>query len=138
MSRTSLGEAKRKIRKLKQTEQKIRRVEIGSGAALVWDDFFTVKYPAASVAEMDRQTYKTVVEEFFYNVYYRYFSENPAGAVGIYDPEILSRLGLRPDADMRMIRAKFRELAKLYHPDAGGDGADFIKLMDDYKNLTGK
>jgi curved DNA-binding protein CbpA len=47
-------------------------------------------------------------------------------------------LGLRSDADENDIKKKFRELAKKYHPDAGGDAAMFIELMDDYKKLIGK
>jgi len=126
-------EAKRKLRKLKQIEKKIRRVGTDAKPDLVWNDFFTVKYPLDIVAAMDRETYKRVVEEYFYYVYYRLDRENNTGA--FYDPEILSRLGLPPFAGEDMIRARFRELAKLYHPDAGGSAADFIKLKENYDDL---
>ena len=127
-------ETKRKLRKLKGLEQKIRRGR-AAGAALVWDGFFTVKYPIKIVAAMDRATYKKVIEEYFYHVYYRFCAENKTGAA-FNDPEALARLGLPYDAGAEEIRRRFRELAKLYHPDAGGDAGDFIELKESYDKLA--
>ena len=133
MGADGYGDIKRKIRKLKQSEKIIRRLD--SDAGLVWTDFFTVKYPPKVLAAMDRQAYKDVVAEFYYGVYYKYCAENSASMQDMYDPEVLSRLGLPPDADARMIKSRFRELAKRFHPDAGGDDADFIALKKDYDSL---
>jgi len=134
MDKSALDEIKRKIRKLKKLEKKIRRIE-GDGG-LVWNDFFNSKYPLKILAAMDKETYKRVVEEYFFYVYYKFYSENRPGELYLHDPEVLSRLGLPPDADADMIKSKFRELAKIYHPDAGGRHEDFIRLMDEYKKLN--
>lgn len=56
--------------------------------------------------------------------------------VPLYNPDILARLGLPIDADSKAIKKKFRELAKKYHPDTGGDSSKFIEFMEDYKKLT--
>ncbi len=60
------------------------------------------------------------------------------GIQSIYDPAILSKLGLLFNADENDVKKKFRELAKKCHPDAGGDAAMFIELMDSYEKLMGK
>src|SRR5687767_15144401 len=44
-------------------------------------------------------------------------------------------LGVRADADANEIRARYRELAKVCHPDAGGDAAAFIRLQQAYHAL---
>jgi hypothetical protein len=44
-------------------------------------------------------------------------------------------LGVRADADADEIRRRYRELAKVCHPDAGGDPASFIRLQPAYKQL---
>jgi hypothetical protein len=44
-------------------------------------------------------------------------------------------LGVRADADADEIRARYRELAKICHPDAGGDAAAFVRLTQAYKAL---
>ena len=131
MERIKVDEAKRKLRKLKKLEIKIR----GEGDKLVWDDFFTARYNATVVAAMDKETYIRVVEEYFYRVYYKLYTENNYAREPQYDPEVLSRLGLPPDADADAVKRKFRELAKLHHPDNDGNGAAFIKMMEDYKKL---
>ena len=134
MNRNSLGETKRKLRQLKKLEKKIRCIGDDGECDLIWNDFFVSKYPLKIVAAMDKESYKKVVEEYFYYVYYKFYVENKSGDV-YYDPEILSRLGLPLESDIEMIRQRFRELAKIYHPDAGGDAGDFIKLKEDYDNL---
>ena len=131
-----LSDIKRKLRKLKQAEKKIRRTE--NEAGLVWNDFFAKRYPLDIIAAMSKETYKRLIDEYFFHVYYRHYTENETAVAHIYDPEALSRLGLPYDADFGMIKSRFRELAKIYHPDAGGDSADFIGLMNDYKRLDGK
>jgi len=130
--RASTEEIKHKLRELKKLEKKIRRVD---DAGLVWNDFFRTKYPPENIAAMDRTAYKKVVEEYFYYVYYKFYTDNPASGVVVKDPAVLARLGLLPDASDTAVKAKFRELAKIHHPDAGGSGADFVRLIDDYKRL---
>ena len=87
---------------------------------------------------MSREEYRRVAEEFLTLVYCRYFRDTGEIDIRIYDPEILSRLGLPYDADLAAVKKRFRELAKKYHPDAGGDPEDFIALAEDYRELVEK
>jgi transcription elongation factor Elf1 len=44
-----------------------------------------------------------------------------------------SDLGLPDDAPLETVRARFRALAKLAHPDVGGSAAEFIRVRDAYR-----
>jgi hypothetical protein len=44
-------------------------------------------------------------------------------------------LGVRADASADEIRRRYRELAKICHPDAGGDTAEFVRLQHAYHEL---
>lgn len=157
-----LDEIKRKLRKLKKLEIRIRfggsfhaanygedimskgNLAKGSRVRLVWDDFFNLgdksnplaKYRLEDLTAMDREEYKNVVDEFFFYVYYRYYTENGITGSHLYDPEILNWMGLPPDAAAEDIKRRFRELAKRYHPDTGGNSRDFIMLMENYRKLV--
>jgi hypothetical protein len=152
----AIDETKRKLRKLKKLEIKLRFGGFGNAVnlnadsimdsrriKLVWDEFFSiggggraaVKYKLEDVAAMTRDEYKNVLDEFFFNVYYRYYTENGITAAQLYDPELLGWMGLAPDASAADIKKRFRELAKKYHPDTGGDGGKFIELMENYHKL---
>lgn len=110
---------------------------------LVWDDLFCLdggssrkaKYSLEEIASMDKEEYKNAVDEFFFRVYYKYYTENGITGSNLYNPDILSWMGLPPDAGSEEIKKKFRELAKKYHPDTGGDESKFIELMDKYQKL---
>ena len=150
----SREEIKRKIRKLKKVEVKIRFGSSGfsengfseriHNVKLVWDEFFDLNetykgnawYSLSQLASMGKETLKDVISEFFFNVYYKYYKENGIINTGIYDPYILEQFGLPYDADMNAIKKRFRELAKKYHPDTGGDSTKFIELMENYKKLS--
>ena len=82
-----------------------------------------------------REAYKNVIDEFFFNVYYRYYTESGITGARLYDPGILDWMGLPPDAGAEDIKKRFRELAKKYHPDTGGNSSDFIRLMENYHKL---
>ena len=84
---------------------------------------------------MDQQALKAVFDEYFYEVYYQTYRENGFSLEGMFDPELLSYFGLPPDSSIEDIKRKFRELAKQYHPDHGGDSNKFIKLMEIYEKL---
>jgi hypothetical protein len=140
-------EIKRKVRKLKKHETKIRfgtLIKIPANAKLVWDELFDLheqsngkaKYTLSRLCEMNKDEYKSVADEFFFRVYYQFYRENGMLNTHIYDPDILAELGLPRDADYTLIKRKFHELAMKYHPDTGGDAAQFIKLMESYKKLT--
>lgn len=85
---------------------------------------------------MTKEEIREVIDEYFFHVYYRFYKENGILSVQLYDPDILARIGLPFDADSKDIKKKFRELAKKYHPDTGGDSKKFIELMENYKKLT--
>lgn len=154
-SYVNYDEIKRKIRKLKKLEIKIRFADISfqynkqglfakpKTADLVWDEFFDLhevctekaKYSIGRLAVMNKDEFKNVVSEFFFYIYYRFYKENGIVNMHLYDPDILVQMGLPIDADGNEIKKKFRELAKKYHPDTGGDSAKFIELMENYKKL---
>lgn len=149
-------EIKKKIRKLKKLEVKIRFGNYAFSdeggfssktrhAKLVWDEFFDLrensntnrKYSLFSLAAMDKNRFKDVVAEFFFAVYYRYYKENGIVCGNMYDPGLLAFFDLPYDAARTEIKKKFRELAKKYHPDTGGDSTKFIELMENYRKLMG-
>jgi hypothetical protein len=146
---------KRKIRKLKKLELKIRfnltnyedrrfetLVKMNQGK-LVWDEFFDfhdvptkkVKYPMGQLTVLNKEQIKEVLSEYFFHVYYRFYKENGMFNFSIYDPDILAQLGLPYDADSVAIKKRFRELAKLYHPDAGGDSEKFMELVEQFESF---
>lgn len=152
-SSDSIDEMKRKLRSLKKLEIKIRTgSSFHSGnldgkyskMALVWDEFFDMhgagnskgKYSLEDITSKSREDFKNIVDEFFFRVYYKYYMENGIVNFHLYDPEILKWMGLPLDAGFDEIKKRFRELAKKYHPDTGGDSSRFMKLMDNYKKLV--
>jgi len=88
------------------------------------------------LSSMDREEYKCVVDEYFARVYYEFYLENGITDSNIYDPSVLALLDLPYNAEERDIKRRFRELAKKYHPDTGGDSKRFIELMQVYERLT--
>lgn len=143
-----LSELKKKLRQLKKLESQIRfsNSEIRQHYKYIWDEYFStkndndssVKYNMKKLLKMDHQDLKKIIDEYFFQVYYQYYKENGITYEGIYDVHLLSILGLPPDSTYETIKAKFRELAKKYHPDHGGDSGKFIELMDTYKKLIDK
>ena len=143
-----LDTLKRSLRKLKHLEEKLRFGGRSSDKGrLVWDSFFDARdesrgharYTVAMLAALSREEYRAVIDEYFAYVFYELYQEN-----GVefpqwnYDPGILARLGLPRDAGLQDVKRRFRELAKQYHPDTGGDAARFIELMETYRQLTGQ
>lgn len=146
-------EIKRKLRELKKLEMKVRLNSLGlqinskkslrdsKNIDLVWDKFFdlkeestkVVKYTINQLALMTKYEFKDVINEYFYHVYYWCYKESGLIDKFIVDSEILTQLGL-PITDTSEIKKKFRELAKIYHPDNGGDSDKFNALMAEYRN----
>jgi hypothetical protein len=135
---------KRTLRKLKQVEKRIRFGDaLAERTDLVWNRFFstnenerTVKYPLHTLLAMDRQGVKQVIEEYFYYVYYQMYKEGGSTLAAAYDPMLLSTLGLPPHAGPDEVKSRFRELAKKYHPDHGGDHEQMLALLETYRKLT--
>lgn len=65
--------------------------------------------------------------------YQQGFGSNNVG--NDYDYSIL---GLAPGATLAEIKAAYRRLVKLHHPDAGGDPEVFMKIHAAYQNLTSR
>jgi DnaJ-domain-containing protein 1 len=142
----SADQLKRKLRELKKLEIKVRFKGqlLSQNRRLIWDAFFStkaedqasVKYPIARLLGLDHQGMKEVFEEYFYRIYFQSWQESGLTTADVYNPELLSLLGLPPYAEAREIKSRFRELAKKYHPDLGGDSDRFIELMSIYERLT--
>jgi len=84
---------------------------------------------------MSREELRAVFDDYFAFVYYQYYRERGMALDTAFDPRLLAQIGLPPQASADDIKRRFRELAKKYHPDAGGDSAHFIELMDVYSRL---
>lgn len=142
-----IGELKSKLRRLKKLEDQIRfkYIQIPKYKHYLWDEYFstkdendnTVKYNMSILAEMGHEELKAVFDEYFIYVYFQYYKENGINIEGMYDTSLLSSLGLPPDSSLETIKSRFRELAKKYHPDLGGDSSKFIELVNTYKKLIG-
>ena len=139
------AELKRKIRKLKQFEVTIRAQNgIDESVPLVWDKFFDLRetgtstaiYSLSELTAKNKNEYKAVIDEFFAHVYYEVYIYKGFIDAPIYDSSLLGQLGLPPIADQQAVKKKFRDLAKEYHPDKGGDPEKFIALMNIYKELN--
>jgi hypothetical protein len=138
---------KKKLRSLKKLEAKLR---FGAappvGAEYVWDTFFDLhdrpggkaKYSIRRLGEMAKPEFHEAIGEYFFSVYYRLYRESGLADARLFDPEILGHLGLGYDADAGAVKKRFHELALKYHPDTGGDAAEFIELMDNYRKLIDK
>jgi len=142
-----ITQLKRKLRELKRVEKRIRfGVDLAEDQDLVWCQFFstedrrnhTVKYSLDMLLSMDRQGMKQVIEEYFYHVFYRKYKESGIALDAIYDPVLLSALGLPPGASFDTVKSRFRELAQKYHPDHGGDQEKMIELLETYHKLAGR
>lgn len=139
---------KRKLRQLKKLEASIRFKDRSApeNRKLLWDVFFStraendasVRYPLSRLLNMGREELKGVFEEYFYRIYFQNYKENGLAMADVHDPQLLSLLGLPPHAGLQDIKKQFRELAKRYHPDHGGDSAKFIELVEIYEQLKGE
>lgn len=54
------------------------------------------------------------------------------------DASSYDRLFLTPDAPPEVIKAAYRALTKIHHPDAGGDAEEFRKIDEAYRSLQPK
>jgi len=142
-----LVKLKRKLRQLKKLEAHIRfkNLQFEQYEQYIWNEYFStkdendssVKYNMKSLLEMDHKKLTEVFNEYFSHVYFQYYKDNGITPKGMYDISLLSSLELLPDASIDIIKSKFRELAKKYHPDLGGDSSAFIELLNTYKKLIG-
>lgn len=146
-------EIKRKLRQLKKLEVKVKTTEQGwhntkpplnenEHKQLIWNKYFDlkdysskkIKYSLDILSGMTKDEFKEAINEYLFYVYSYYSGENTFN-VHFIDEEILTHLGLPMYADATEIKRKFRELAKEYHPDNGGDSKKFMELIDKFKNF---
>lgn len=147
MSYTS-DQVKHKLRQLKKMEIAVRFQDQPAppGIRLVWDVFFStkagnggsVKYPMDQLLGMDRQQLKEVFEEYWCRIYLQTCQQYGFGTTAVYDARLLELIGLPPYAEAEEITQRYRDLAKKYHPDLGGDAEKFIALSGVYEQLVGK
>ncbi len=136
-------ELKHKLRKLKRLEiDKLFNGKEQPRFFLIWDSFFDLhdvsiskaKYTLTKLASMNHEEYKNVINEYLSFLYNEIYKETCTQDRN-YDPKALIKMNLPYNANEREIKRRFHELAKIYHPDTGGDDDEFIKLMVEYKNL---
>ena len=142
----SVAQLKRKLRDLKRLEIKLRfkNQPRPKNQTLIWDIFFStkieddrsVKYSLTQLMQLDREALKQVFEEYFYRIYFQNYQDYGLTMADVYDPGLLSLLGLPAHAGIREIKQRFRALAKQYHPDRGGESEKFIELVEIYEQLT--
>ncbi|WIV12691.1 J domain-containing protein [Proteiniborus sp. MB09-C3] len=143
-----IEQLKRKLRELKKAEKRIRFNYESSSTTkkYVWADYFstkafnelTVKYPLWKLIKLSKQELEEVFEEYFYSVYFQQCKENGLNFDDVYDVDILSVFGLSPGVTIDDIKKKFRELAKKYHPDHGGDSDKMVEIINAYHKLINK
>ena len=138
---------KSKLRQLKKVEKRIRfsdaYFEEKHINKLVWDSFFctkdinekNVRYCISRLMEMEKAEIKTVIDEYFFYIYYQLYKETGLSFKNVRDPDMLKLLGLDPYSSISDIKKRFRELAKIYHPDLGGEREKMIELLDVYNQL---
>ena len=85
--------------------------------------------------QMDHEELKAAIDEYFFRVYFQNYQEQGLAQADVYDPQLLSLLGLPPYAGIAEIKQRFRALAQQYHPDHGGDAELFIELVSVYERL---
>lgn len=147
----TVAQLKRKLRQLRQLEMSLRFGQQlpPDHPQLIWDVFFStktssdldppaVKYPLAHLLQLEHDQLKTVIDEYFVRVYAQISPDQDLTQVDVYDPQLLTLLGLPPSAGIAEIRRRFRAKAQQYHPDHGGDSEQFVELVAIYERLMRK
>jgi hypothetical protein len=99
--------------------------------------------------ETKHASFTTFFEDYVetWSVFAHLFLPGPAllhGQVGMTMPRAIplhlqaeyGLLQLHAEASLADVRRQYRELAKLYHPDAGGDHTDFLALQQAYEQVV--
>jgi hypothetical protein len=136
---------KRTLRQVRQLELTLRfgRAPAADHPPLVWDVFFStkaadsrsVKYLLSHLLQLEREEFKAILDEYFSRIYAQTAQDQSLTQAEVYDPQLLAGLGLPPYAGGGEIKQRFRALAKQYHPDRGGESAQFVELVALYERL---
>ncbi len=147
------AELKQKLRELKRAEQRMRcrYLTVHPNAPLVWNAYFStkppaetavsIKYPLTHLCGLDREARRRIFEEFMCAVFLQHAQEEGFAVIMtslIYQPELLTFMGLPPYATPEEIKKRFRELAHQFHPDKGGDPEKMILLLELYEQFSPK
>ncbi len=117
----SADRLRHKLRQLKKQELAIRfqTRPMPERHTLIWDSFFSiepenasVKYPFAQLLELEHGQLKQVLDEYLFRVYFENYQENGLRLADIYDPKLLSLLGLPPHSGSEEIRHRLQELVE--------------------------
>lgn len=134
----------RKLRQLKKQEVAIRFCHrpMREGDHLIWSEFFStnehasdVAYPLPMLLTMDHLMRKEVFDCLFFAIYHQYYKENGLPLTDLFERESLEALGLSSAATAEDVKKRFKELAKLHHPDKGGESTVFIEILEAYEKL---
>jgi DnaJ-domain-containing protein 1 len=116
---------------------------IGPEIGLSWPVSFSQDIMEVPM-ETKHASFTTIFDDYVqtWSMFARLFLRGPAlhGQAGMTIPRHLQaeyRLLLLPaEANLADVRRQYRELAKLYHPDAGGDHTDFLTLQLAYEQVV--
>ena len=104
------------------------------GAPLVWTAWFgndsdnSAAYPMETLLGMKSSELTALFSAFTAAVILTHYGNAHFDSTKAYDHRLLKALGLPPDAGLPQIHARYRQMAKLLHPDAGGDHESFVRL----------
>jgi hypothetical protein len=139
-------ELKQKLRQLKKIELIVRfgRADVpseGLPKPLIWDSFFSDKvkarprYPFETLLIMNSEGRKRAFADYLYTVYTEGYRERGMLLPDGFDYQALFDFDLPAHATREDIKKRFRELAKIAHPDHGGSNEAMAALLEQYHKL---
>lgn len=139
-------ELKQKLRQLKKIEWIVRfgSAEEPTGMSrrpLIWDSFFSdkararPKYPFETLLIMNNEGRKRVFADYLYTVYTEGYKERGMLLPEGFDYQALFDFDLPANATREDVKKRFRELAKIAHPDHGGSNEAMAALLEQYHKL---
>lgn len=141
---------KQKLRQLKKIELIVRFGSVEAGrsgqnanehAGLSWDSFFSerkgkrAKYPINILLIMNNESRRRIFAEYLHTVYTETYKEKGLLFPVEFDYYALLDFDLPAGASKEEVKKKFRELAKIAHPDHGGSNEAMLALLEQYHKL---
>ena len=108
---------------------------------LLWDDFFSEKngirprYPLEILLVMNGEGRKRAFTDYLYTVYTEGYRERGMLFPAEFDVRALFDFDLPAGATREDVKRRFRELAKIVHPDHGGSNEAMAALLEQYHKL---